>query len=103
MINVFENPSIYIEKLRRIELVNINSKVEFSGKSIAVIFPTKYCNANCKFCIFRSPVKKNNEKSIRDELNEIGIEKSIEFINKSEIGYLLVSGGGEPFFKFDTY
>lgn len=102
MINIFENPSKYIEKLRQIKLVNIDSKTEFSGKSIAVIFPIKYCNANCKFCIFRSPVKKNNENSIKDELNEIGIEKSIEFINKSEIGYLLVSGGGEPFFKFDN-
>ena len=101
MENIFEHPTKYIQSLRNIQLLNIKNNIEFSGKSIAVIFPTKYCNADCKFCIFKSPMKQNNKDTRKDELNEIGIQKSIEFINKSNIGYLLISGGGEPFLRLN--
>lgn len=30
----------------------------------------------------------------------IGIDRCVEFINQANIGYLLISGGGEPFFNF---
>ena len=43
--------------------------------------------------------KKNKNESTNNELTEIGIQKCIEFINNSNIGYLLISGGGEPFLK----
>ncbi len=46
-------------------------------------------------------MKRSNKNLREDELDIIGIEKSIEFINKSNIGYLLISGGGEPFLKPD--
>lgn len=101
MENIFENPTKYIKMLRKIELINIEKDTEFSGKSIAVIFLTRYCNADCKFCIYKSPMKISNKNLREDELDIIGIEKSIEFINKSNIGYLLISGGGEPFLKPD--
>ena len=99
MENIFENPQKYIQKLRNIHLIDNKKIKDFSGKSIAVIFLTKYCNADCKFCIYKSPRKKNKNESTNNELTEIGIQKCIEFINNSNIGYLLISGGGEPFLK----
>lgn len=101
MENIFENPAKYIRELRNIQLLNISKDVEFNGKSIAVIFLTRYCNADCKFCIYKSPIKKNAKCNRKDELDECGIEKSIEFINKSNVGYLLISGGGEPFLRLN--
>lgn len=101
MENIFKKPTKYIEKLREIQLLDINSNVEFSGKSMAVIFLTKYCNAKCEFCIYKSPNKEYQENNREDEFDKIGIEKCIDFINKSNIGYLLISGGGEPFLKIN--
>ena len=49
MENIFENPQKYIQKLRNIHLIDTKKIKDFSGKSIAVIFLTKYCNADCKF------------------------------------------------------
>lgn len=101
MENIFENPQKYIQKLRNIQLIDMKRSNEFSGKSIAVIFLTKYCNADCKFCIYKSPRKGIKEETKENELSEIGIQKSIDFINNSNIGYLLISGGGEPFLKIN--
>lgn len=97
MENIFENPQKYIQKLRNIHLIDTKKIKDFSGKSIAVIFLTKYCNADCKFCIYKSPRKKKQKWSTNNELTEIGIQKCIEFINNSNIGYLLISGGESPF------
>ena len=58
MENIFENPQKYIQKLKNIHLIDTKKIKDFSGKSIAVIFLTKYCNADCKFCIYKSPRKK---------------------------------------------
>ena len=101
MENIFSNPMKYIEELRKIQLIDIKNDIEFSGKSIAVIFLTRYCNADCKFCIYKSPMKQIKEVTREDELDKVGIENSIEFINKSNIGYLMISGGGEPFLKIE--
>lgn len=99
MENIFENPKKYIQELRKIQLIDTKRSNEFSGKSIAVIFLTKYCNADCKFCIYKSPRKGIKEETKENELSKSGIQKSIDFINNSNIGYLLISGGGEPFLK----
>lgn len=98
MKNIFEEPSKYIEKLQKIQLIDVKKDIEFPAKSIAVIFLTRYCNLNCEFCIYKSPLKQK-ETSREDEIDGMGIEKCIEFINRSNIGYLLISGGGEPFLR----
>lgn len=64
MENIFENPKKYIQELRKIQLIDTKRSNEFSGKSIAVIFLTKYCNADCKFCIYKSPRKGIKEATI---------------------------------------
>lgn len=101
MENIFTNPMKYIEELRKIKLIDIKKDIEFSGKSIAVVFLTRYCNADCKFCIYKSPMKQIKEVNKENELDKTGIANSIEFINKSNIGYLMISGGGEPFLKIE--
>ena len=72
MENIFSNPMKYIEELRKIQLIDIKNDIEFSGKSIAVIFLTRYCNADCKFCIYKSPMKQIKEVTREDELDKIG-------------------------------
>ena len=91
MVNVFENPTKYLRLINKIKLVDVTKERDFPGKSIAVVFITKFCNAKCKFCIYKSPMLKGNETSRDSELDDIGIIKTIEFINKANIGYLLVS------------
>ena len=59
---------------------------------------TRFCTVGCKFCFFNSapPYRKNNPD---DEFNDQGIDYFLSFAQKSNLGYLLISGGGEPMNK----
>lgn len=75
-------------------LINDDIK-KFSGKSFVCISLTRFCPVGCKFCFFKSgPVFK--KPNIEDMFTQEGIQKFIEFANNINLGYLLVSGGGEP-------
>lgn len=69
MKNIFENPTEYINTLNKIPLMKVAKEDKFKGKSLAVVFLTKYCNAECEFCIYRSKRKSNN--SIKRDYNEL--------------------------------
>ena len=95
---MFSNPFDIPQKYRNIILesrVLTFRKKEFKGKSLACLFLTRFCGVGCSFCFFKSapPWKK---PSIEDQLSNEGVEKFIEFSKKANLGYLLVSGGGEP-------
>lgn len=98
-INIFDQPKRYISNI--LERVNIppDKRKEFKGKSLASIFLTKFCEAECPHCFFRSGKEQINYPQEQCEISDYGIERFIEFINKSNNGYLLVIGGGEPFKK----
>lgn len=93
----FSNP----QKYRNLILQNIiipTDKKPYQGKSFICVSFTRFCPVGCSFCFFSSsPAKK--EKTISDALTEEGIEKFISFANNANLGYLLVSGGGEPFLE----
>lgn len=99
-INVFDNPNYYISEITNKVRIREEFTKKFTGKSIASIFPTKFCDAGCPHCFFRSDKDRFCLPQEQFEFSDYGLEKFIEFINLSNNGYLLVIGGGEPFKKF---
>lgn len=95
----FLNPQLY----RNLILQNIQiptNKNQYQGKSFICVSFTRFCPVGCNFCFFSSsPAKK--KKTIADALTDKGIEKFISFANNANLGYLLVSGGGEPFLEIN--
>lgn len=99
--NVFIEPEQYIKEIiRNVRMCKEKRKV-FQGKSLASIFLTKFCDAGCSHCFFKSDKKVEKYPPEQCEFSDYGIERFIEFINKSNNGYLLVIGGGEPFKKYE--
>lgn len=97
MKNLFTDP----QKYREMILKNVAIKSDrsaFSGKSFICVSFTRFCPVGCSFCFFSStPAAK--EKTIADAFTEEGLDRFIAFANDSNLGYLLVSGGGEPFME----
>lgn len=104
-LNVFENPEYYRKiLLEQKNLIKYNNK-NFDGKSLICVFFTSYCGVGCPFCFFHSPTLKENNnlfKDIENRFSERGIEKFIKFANDANVGYLQISGGGEPFLEKDA-
>ncbi len=97
MNNIFDNPKIYIDQINN--NIEINKKLKFNGKSFICVFFTKRCTAGCEFCFFKSNNRKLNDINESYEMSDYGFERFLEFVNESNNGYLLISGGGEPFEK----
>jgi len=95
--NPFANPQHYRDLvLRDLKLNQTNQS--FLGKSFICVSLTKFCPVGCKFCFFSSPgIQK--DKTISEAFDDRGLEKFIQFANEANLGYLLVSGGGEPFIE----
>src|SRR3990167_6635260 len=94
MINPFSNPDYYRRLMLKHDLVTYN-KQEYSSKSFMCVFFTRFCGVGCPFCFFKSAPARN-EITVADQINEEGINRFIEFCNQANLGYVLVSGGGEP-------
>ena len=91
---IFSNPLLYRDLLLDSGLIEGNPH-SFSGKTFICVSLTRFCPVGCKFCFFKSgPAFK--KQSIEDKFSEEGTQKFIEFSNKINLGYLLISGGGEP-------
>lgn len=97
--NVFDEPNFYLNELKNISFIKRDKQKRHTGKSVAVIFLTRYCNLGCDFCIYKSKPKNEIEVNEKNEFSNIGCERAISFINDSNVGYLLIAGGGEPFEK----
>lgn len=67
----------------------------FTGKTFICVSLTRFCPVGCKFCFFKSaPTFK--KPTIEDAFSKDNIKNFIDFANGVNLGYLLVSGGGEP-------
>ena len=97
--NVFDNSRKYLDEITSTARINNIEKLE--GKSFICAFFTKKCRAGCKFCFFKSNFRGLDDIEESYQMTEEGFEKFIKFINDSNNGYLLLSGGGEPFEKSD--
>lgn len=92
--NFFNSPQHYRKLLLNSNVFRFD-KEKINGKSLACIFLTRFCSVGCSFCFFQSPSSWKNT-TIDDQFNDEGIEKFIDFTRLANLGYILVSGGGEP-------
>lgn len=91
---IFDHPTKYRKALLEANLITGN-KDAFSGKSFICVSLTRFCPVGCKFCFFKSgPVFK--KATHEDLMTPEGMDRFIDFSNNVNLGYLLVSGGGEP-------
>lgn len=95
MKNIFDEPGTYINIINKISVPKEKRK-QFTGRSIAVVWLTKFCQANCRHCFNRSNMLRNSRIDELFQLSDAGIEKLLAFVEKARISYLLISGGGEP-------
>ena len=86
MKNVFSNPRYYRDIIVDNVRVNEEKLRNFDGKSFACVFFTKFCNAGCPFCFFKSDTRKDGNPQEQFEFSRDGFEKFIEFINSSNNG-----------------
>lgn len=92
--NPFKDPDYYRRLMLKLNLVQYDTN-EYAGKSFMCVFFTRFCGVGCPFCFFKSAPARN-EITVADQFSEEGIDKFIEFCNQANLGYILISGGGEP-------
>lgn len=97
MNNIFNSPQKYVNEINK--KIQINNPITFNGKSMAVVFLTKFCPVKCSFCFFRSKDKTENLVNEENEFTNEGVKKLIDFLNYVNLETLELSGGGEPFEK----
>lgn len=98
--NIFNNPSKYLPEFYRKSIFPqdvVDMMVsEFKGLSMMCVWLTKLCPLNCEKCFFRSNMNHDGLKKEEYQFSDEGIDKLIKFINASNNGYLMLSGGGDP-------
>lgn len=97
--NIFDNSKFFLDKISKTARIKKINKLK--GKSFICAFFTKKCRAGCKFCFFKSNFRGLDDIEETYQMTELGFKKFIDFVNQSNNGYLLLSGGGEPFEKSD--
>jgi organic radical activating enzyme len=93
-LNPFANPEHYRGLMFKQNLVTYSTQ-EYAGKSFMCVFFTRFCGVGCPFCFFKSAPARD-EITVADQFNEEGIDRFVEFCNQANLGYVLISGGGEP-------
>jgi organic radical activating enzyme len=94
MKNPFNNPGYYRQQILNNKLLKFEKK-KLEGKALACLFLTRFCSTGCPFCFYKS-APAWRKRHIEDQFNDEGLDKFITFANQANLGYLLVSGGGEP-------
>src|SRR5688572_23328405 len=98
MQNVFDNSVLYRDKILQIPNILKDTEAQHTheqAKSFICVFPTKFCGVGCEFCFFASP--NSTKAGAESRFSEEGSAKFIQFANAANVGYLQISGGGEPF------
>ncbi|MEL7666504.1 MAG: histidine phosphatase family protein [Candidatus Shapirobacteria bacterium] len=98
-LNIFDNPQKYRENILRQTNLIVPEKGKIDGKSLICVFLTSYCGVGCPFCFFKSPNPKSIENDSENKFNAETVDKFISFANDANVGYLQISGGGEPFLE----
>ncbi len=96
--NIFNYPEMYIDSINKQEgLLKIDKK-KYAGKSLVLVMFTSVCDVGCPFCCFKA-LSSASKKNIKNQFTPEGVDKFIDFANKANVGYLQISGGGEPFLE----
>ena len=96
--NVFNYPEMYIDSINKQEDLLKVDKKKYTGKSLVLVMFTSVCDVGCPFCCFKA-LSSASKKNIKNQFTPEGVDKFIEFANKANVGYLQISGGGEPFLE----
>lgn len=96
--NVFNYPEMYINSINKLDGLLKVDKKKYTGKSLVLVMFTSVCDVGCPFCCFKA-LSSNTKKNIKNQFTPEGVNKFIEFANKANVGYLQISGGGEPFLE----
>lgn len=96
----FANPQQYRNSFLNARLIQ-GEISKFSGKTFICVSLTRFCPVGCKFCFFKSGTA-FRKTTREDVITEEGMEKFVQFANTIDLGYLLVSGGGEPMMEKDS-
>lgn len=96
--NIFDNPQFFREEILSQKGLVEYDRTRHNGKSLICVFFTSYCGVGCPFCFFSSPSPTRGE-NIENKFNKEGVDKFIQFANSANVGYLQISGGGEPFLE----
>jgi hypothetical protein len=91
------NPFRAVSQQRELILrwVRLEPRKPFLGKSFICASLTRYCSVGCRFCFFKSP-RAFRKKVPDDAFSADGVERLLRFIADANVGYLLISGGGDP-------
>lgn len=100
MDNIFLNPRKYLQEfydntIFSQEIIG-NLMQDFKGLSMMCVWLTKLCPLKCEKCFFHSNMNHEGLKLEEYQLSDEGINRLVDFINKSNNGYLMISGGGDP-------
>lgn len=105
MTNIFEKPDQYLKELNEKKVfpdsVIEKAIADHSGLSMICAWITKKCPLKCEKCFFKSNMDCDNMIEEEYQLTEEGIQKLITFVNESNNGYLMLSGGGDPMVCID--
>ena len=100
MNNIFSVPRQYLQEFYNINLFSkemIDSMMrDFKGLSMMCVWLTKLCPLQCEKCFFHSNMNHEGLNYEEYQFSNEGIDKLIKFINQSNNGYLMLSGGGDP-------
>lgn len=96
--NVFNYPEMYIYSINKQKGLLKVDKKKYTGKSLVLVMFTSVCDVGCPFCCFKA-LSSSGKKNIKNQFTPEGVDKFIEFANKANVGYLQISGGGEPFLE----
>lgn len=96
--NVFNYPEMYIDSINKQKGLLKVDKKKYTGKSLVLVMFTSVCDVGCPFCCFKA-LSSASKKNIKNQFTSEGVDKFIEFANKANVGYLQISGGGEPFLE----
>lgn len=103
--NVFDNPEYYRKLILKEQKLLKCDLSKNNGKSLICVFFTAFCGVWCPFCFFHSPHYRKDSK-LADELenhfNKKSVKKFVKFANDANVGYLQISGWGEPFLEKDA-
>ena len=100
MINLFNSPKKYLSEFYSKKIFKpsiIQSMInDFKGLSMMCVWITKLCPLQCEKCFFRSNMNHDGMNEEEYKFSSIGIDRLIRFVNDSNSGYLMLSGGGDP-------
>jgi pyruvate-formate lyase-activating enzyme len=101
MKNIFDSPTDYLKEIINVR-IPFAKRNKYTGKSLICVWLTKLCPVGCEDCFFKSNMYYEGVPNERYQFSDYGLERLIEFINNSNNGYLMLSGGGEPLIKRDA-